>query len=134
MKWTPDYRPTRGESSLAIVWIVLPFLPSVFFHERILSSIASLVGRVNAIDEQTRTLAQIDIARICVEVDLLKDLPCRLWIGIGKSGFWQKILYENLLSYCTNCNQRWHSANICEFNSRKAETSDSQEEVKKLQH
>ena len=71
IKWTLASIPIGGDRSLAIVWIALPFLLLVFFHERSLSSIASLVGRVIAIDEQTRSLSQVDIARVCLEVYIL---------------------------------------------------------------
>lgn len=47
-----------------------------------------------------------------VEIDLLKPLPKRLWIGLGDSfGFWQKVEPdEDIPAYCQYC---WHSETAC---------------------
>ncbi|XP_077218841.1 uncharacterized protein LOC143853027 [Tasmannia lanceolata] len=127
-KWTPEFQWAQGEPSLAAVWIVLPLLPVVFFEEDALFSIASLVGNALAIDTPTRILSRTNVARICVEVNLLKKLPRRVWIGIGGRGgrgFWQHVRYETLPSFCLNCNQQGHSAVVCKFNKDDAITGNS---------
>ncbi|XP_077218884.1 uncharacterized protein LOC143853056 [Tasmannia lanceolata] len=125
-KWTPQFRPAREEPSSAAVWIALPFLNVVFFQEDVLFSIASLVGRALAVDDPTRILSRTNVARVCVEVSLLMQLPHRVWIGIEGEGFWQDIHYENLPSYCSNCCQQGHSTRICKFNPSNIVTDDSQ--------
>ncbi|XP_077219385.1 uncharacterized protein LOC143853483 isoform X1 [Tasmannia lanceolata] len=125
-KWTPQFRPSREDPSSAAVWISLPFLNLVFFQEVVLFSISSLVGRALAIDDPTRILSRTNVARVCVEVTLLTELPHRVWIGIGRGGFWQDLHYENLPSYCLNCCRQGHSTKICKFNTSDIVTSDSQ--------
>ncbi|XP_077245294.1 uncharacterized protein LOC143885154 [Tasmannia lanceolata] len=125
-KWTPKFQPTEAEPSSAAVWISLPSLPIVFFQEDLLFAIASLVGKALSIDNPTRNLTQTNVARICVEVNLLMKLPRRVWIGVGKGGFWQDIRYRKLPSYCSNCRHQGHSTRICKFNTINAVTSDSQ--------
>ncbi|XP_077218301.1 uncharacterized protein LOC143852667 isoform X2 [Tasmannia lanceolata] len=115
-KWTPQFRAGNGEPSTVAVWIALPRLPVVFFEEDVLFSIASLVGKPLAIDVPTKILSRTNVARICVEVNLLVEFPRRVWIGIGEGGFWQRIYYEKLPSYCLNCNRQGHSTKICKFN------------------
>ncbi|XP_077218081.1 uncharacterized protein LOC143852544 [Tasmannia lanceolata] len=116
-KWTPQFRPAREEPSSAAVWIALPFLPVVLFQEDVLFSIASLFGRALAIDKPTRILSRTNVARVCVEVNLLMELPCRVWIGIEGEGFWQDIHYESVPSYCLNCCKQGHSTRICKLNT-----------------
>ncbi|XP_077245281.1 uncharacterized protein LOC143885150 [Tasmannia lanceolata] len=125
-KWTPQFQPTEEEPSSAAVWISLPSLPVVFFQEDLLFAIASLVGRALSIDDPTRNLTRTNVARICVEVNLLMKLPRRVWIGVGKGGFWQDIRYRKLPSYCSNCRHQGHSTRICKFNTINVVTSDSQ--------
>ncbi|KAG9444338.1 hypothetical protein H6P81_015678 [Aristolochia fimbriata] len=119
-RWSSNFPSSKKETSLAAVWVSFPLLPLVFFEERLLHSVASLVGRVVAIDGQTRNLSRTDVARVWVEVDLSKELPNKLWIGIGNSGFWQAINYKRLPSYCANCCLQGHSTKRCKFNNMKA--------------
>ncbi|XP_077219384.1 uncharacterized protein LOC143853482 [Tasmannia lanceolata] len=128
-KWTTQFRPTREEPSSSAVWIALPSLPVVFFQEDILFSIASLVGKALAIDVPTRILSRTNVARVCVEVNLLMELPRQVWIGTGGRGFWQDIHYENLTSYCSNCCHQGHSTRICKFNTNDVVTGNSQEKT-----
>ncbi|KAG9444337.1 hypothetical protein H6P81_015677 [Aristolochia fimbriata] len=114
-KWSLQF--SEKEASLAAVWVSFPFLPVVFFQEDLLLSIASFVGKVIAVDGQTRNLRRTDVARVWVEVDLSKELPDKLWIAVGSSGFWQAINYKKLPSYCANCRLQGHSTNRCKFNN-----------------
>ncbi|XP_068658207.1 uncharacterized protein [Aristolochia californica] len=116
-KWSPKFPFSKRETSMAAVWVSFPFLPLVFFQQELLISIASLVGTVVAVDGQTKNLSRTDVARIWIEVDLSKELPKKMWIGIGNSGFWQAITYKNLPSYCTHCRFQGHSTNRCKFNN-----------------
>ncbi|KAG9444330.1 hypothetical protein H6P81_015670 [Aristolochia fimbriata] len=115
LKWTPCFRPSEGEPSLAAIWVSLPLLPLVFFQEDLLFSIASAIGncKVFTMDEPTRKLTRTNVARVCMEVDLVKELPKRVWIGIGDGGFWQEIQYEKLPSYCKICKLQGHSVQKC---------------------
>ncbi|XP_068659390.1 uncharacterized protein [Aristolochia californica] len=113
-KWSPFFRTSdREEPSLAAVWVSFHSLPVVLFQEEFLFKIAGLVGKVLAMDGATRKMTRTNVARVCVEVDLLKELPKRLWIGFGKRGFGQEITYENMPSYCTHCLLQGHSAKTC---------------------
>lgn len=112
IKWTPHFSPEH-EPPFAPVWVSLPHLPIHLFQKNPLLSVASLIGRPLKIDAATQNLSRPSVARICVEVDLLKDLPKRLWIGQGDPGFWQQITYENLLAYCEDCFRIGHASGEC---------------------
>lgn len=71
-KWTPDF-DSRVESSVTPVWIGLPELPLHLFHKKALFEITSLIGKPLKVDKPTADQTRPSIARVCVELDLLKD-------------------------------------------------------------
>ncbi|KAL0304186.1 UNVERIFIED_CONTAM: hypothetical protein Sradi_6286700 [Sesamum radiatum] len=73
-KWTPDFNP-KIESPIAPVWIRLPELPVHLSQKKSLFGIASLVGLPLKLDEATANGFRPSMARICVELDLLKTRP-----------------------------------------------------------
>ena len=86
------------------------------FSKGPLMSLASLIGSPIRIDAATKSLSRPSIARVCVEVNLLCNLPKRVWIGHGDNGFWQSVTYEALPSYCTTCSQLgYESGNYSEL-------------------
>lgn len=98
-KWTLHFSPAH-EPPFSPVWISFHNLPIYLFQKVPLLSLASLIGRLLKVDAATQNLSRPSVAHICVEVDLLKDLPKRLWIGQGDSGFWQPITYESPVVLC----------------------------------
>lgn len=64
-------------------------------------------------DAPIRNLTRPSVARVCVLVDLLKDMPNRIWLGMGKFGRWQRIIYENPPKSCSFCRMRGHSLDEC---------------------
>nr|XP_027090446.1 uncharacterized protein LOC113711482 [Coffea arabica] len=110
-KWSPDFT-VSSESSRAPVWIALEHLPIHFFDKVSLFSIANTIGNPLQIDTATAALSRPSVARICVDLDVSQDLPERIWIGTGNSGFWQRLLYENLPLYSSDgCRQHKHRRN-----------------------
>lgn len=112
LKWTPDFTADH-EPPVAPVWISFNHLPIHLFQKGPLMSLASLLGRPLRIDAATRTLSRPSVARVCVEVNLLRHLPNRIWIGHGDSGFWQSVTYDNLPHYCTSCSRLGHLDGEC---------------------
>lgn len=52
-------------------------------------------------------------ARVCVEIDLLKPKPNRIWLGMGAGGKWHKIIYERVPKLCSHCMLRGHDNESC---------------------
>ena len=78
-----------AESPIVPVWVSLPNLPQHFFDNGLLFSIARLIGEPLKVDTTTVTLSRPSVARFYVEVNLLQDLPNKIWIGYGsRDGFW----------------------------------------------
>lgn len=63
-------------------WVSRPHLPIVFFFEFRLFSIVSTFGIGLTLDGPTKLVSRPNVARVCVEVGLLKEnLQNRVWIG-----------------------------------------------------
>lgn len=91
-KWLVEFQ-LCVEPSVIPAWISLEGFPIHLFNKAILFSIKNLLCKTIKIDEPTTNISRPSVARICIEVDLLKDLPTRIWIGTGSGkGFWQSML------------------------------------------
>src|SRR5436190_4128261 len=112
-KWSPEFR-LDCESSTVPVWISLPNLPLFLFNKSGIFSIGSLLGKPLTLDAATADLSRPNVARVCVEIDLLKKLTHRVRLDCEDAeGFWQDVIYEKLPSYCKNCRHLGHDSSVC---------------------
>ncbi|MQL92141.1 hypothetical protein Taro_024748 [Colocasia esculenta] len=58
-------------------------------------SIAGSIGPVLQVDKNTNSLTRSQAARVNVQLDISKQLPARVWVGIGANGFWQPVGYPD---------------------------------------
>lgn len=131
LKWTPAFS-VAAEMSIVPVWLSLPNLPIHFFAKGPLFSIALLPSELLKVDTVIVTLIRPSVARFCVELDLLQEIPEKIWIGNGSGdGFWQVIEYENLPFYCTSCNQIGHNVPSYRYGQR---VSDDREQKTQTQN
>ena len=86
-RWTRDFH-VHKESSLVPVWVSLLALPIHYFDRHSLFSILSSVGQPLFLDSATVARSRPSVARVCVEVVLLKPICSWVWIGVeGETGF-----------------------------------------------
>ncbi|KAH0665692.1 hypothetical protein KY285_026898 [Solanum tuberosum] len=97
LKWDLLFDPEE-ETSTAIAWISFPSLPPNFFGKETIFSLAAAVDKPLQVDMATKNQTRPSCARVKVEVDLLKDFPKRINIGIRSKGEvqekWIKIKYD----------------------------------------
>ncbi|CAH9082895.1 unnamed protein product [Cuscuta europaea] len=120
-KWTPDFRP-NVESPVVPVWIAFEELRIHLHNKRALFEIVNLIGTPLKLDIVTGNLSR-PIARICVELDLTKEMPNKIWINCGASGFSQSVCYENRPMYCVHCLHLGHLEAKCPKREQSKETS-----------
>ncbi|VFQ87014.1 unnamed protein product [Cuscuta campestris] len=108
LRWAPDY-DAETESPLIPVWIGLEGLPIHLFDSSALYLIANLIGRPLRTDTATKNLSRPSVARLCVELDLSKEIPKAIWIHLVKLSFFQPIYYEDLPDFCSCCKQFGHT-------------------------
>ena len=135
VKWSADFK-SGAEPSIVPMWIQFPnLLPICFFQDYNLRSIENVVGKVLLIDGPTPRLSRPSVARVCVEVDLLKKNPNRVWLNMGQyEGRWQKIVYEKDFWYFTSCSKEGHAKSNCKLRSKNSSATDAaNKEKSKLQ-
>ncbi|KAH0685591.1 hypothetical protein KY290_017077 [Solanum tuberosum] len=117
LKWDPMFNPEE-ETTTTIAWISFPSLPPIFFGREAVFSLAAAVGKPLQVDMATRNQTRPSCARVKVEVDLLKEFPKRIKIGMRKKNDevvekWIKIKYDYVLKYCQTCMIQGHNAEQC---------------------
>ncbi|XP_031122606.1 uncharacterized protein LOC116025506 [Ipomoea triloba] len=123
LKWTADFRPDV-ESPVVPVWIAFEGLPAHLQEKRPLFTIANLIGTPLKIDASTLAHNRPSVARICVELNVMKPLPKQVWINNGSlGGFSQPVIYEHIPPYCGICNKFGHLQTECNRNPRPQATS-----------
>ncbi|KAM7462626.1 hypothetical protein LguiA_030747 [Lonicera macranthoides] len=113
-KWTYEFR-IDAESALAPVWVSFPLLPINFLKKESLFSIGKTLGQPLKMDSATVDLTKPSVARVCIEMNLLKKFQARIWIGCGLNGFWQRVLYEKVPKYCSKCFKKGHEVFECKI-------------------
>lgn len=108
-QWQPNFRPSHNPFNRLALWIHLPELPVEYYDKEALFTIASKLGKPIRVDYATNHITRARYARVCVEINLLKPLLSKVWIG----NHWQTILYENLHSLCFLCGRIGHLKNQC---------------------
>lgn len=88
------------ESSIAPVWFCLPLLPLNFCVLSYLRDITKPLGKFLVADVPTITHVRTTFARMCIELDRLKEKDI-IWIGsLVDEKFWQWIEYERYPKFC----------------------------------
>ncbi|KAH0651620.1 hypothetical protein KY290_032943 [Solanum tuberosum] len=113
LKWDPLFNPEE-ETTTAIAWISFPSLPPNFFGEEAVFSLAAAVGKPLQVDLATKNKTRPSCARVKVEVNLLKEFPKRIKIGMRRNNEelmekWIKINYDYVPKYCQTCMIQGHN-------------------------
>ncbi|XP_009764067.1 uncharacterized protein [Nicotiana sylvestris] len=133
-KWSPDFNPNE-ETSLAPIWILLPELPFHMFKWEYLKQVLEQIGTPMKEDIATIARTRSYMAKVRVEVDLMKSLPNSVFIGIegdttrlkGKD---QKLEYEGVPTFCKTCKLYGHDYERCKVEARKREQARANQETK----
>ncbi|CAI9112187.1 OLC1v1012593C1 [Oldenlandia corymbosa var. corymbosa] len=112
LKWTTSFNP-NFESSIVPVWVSFGGMPVHRFNEEYLRKLAGIIGKPLKIDVPTLNMSRPLVARVCMEVDLLKDLPKRIHLGVEGNTYFEAVPYENLPEYCMECSKIGHSVKNC---------------------
>ncbi|KAG6512940.1 hypothetical protein ZIOFF_031079 [Zingiber officinale] len=96
-KWSPHFS-SSVESFVVLVWVQLPDLPIQMLNKASLFSATSIIKKPIKIDEATADCSRLFVARVCVEIDLLKTKVKDFWIGIGEEKWLQKWYLRSFLN------------------------------------
>lgn len=91
-----------------------PNCQSISSIKGVLFHIVSILGNPLFVDATTLDVSRPSVARVYVEVDLLKALLSKIWIGNrDHEGFWQSLIPKNLPQYCSHCFRQGHDMEGC---------------------
>lgn len=73
--WKERFNPDKEDLSIAPVWVRLYLLPCEFWKPEILADIGNALEAFVKVVEQTKRMWFVSFTRICVYLDISKDLP-----------------------------------------------------------
>lgn len=111
-KWTPNYDPTK-EVPVVPIWVIFPGLPLHMHRKDSLFQIAAMLGTPLKLDAATASMNRPSLARVCVELDVSKELPQRIFIQTPSRVIMQNVEYEDLPKYCSSCYKLGHVISEC---------------------
>ncbi|KAG5580583.1 hypothetical protein H5410_051210 [Solanum commersonii] len=116
-KWSPDFKHDEA-LLIAPMWILLPEIPFHMHTWQYMRQIVASIGIPLGLDVATTDKTRPSLAKVCVEVNLLKKLPDQIWVGledegIPLKGYYHKIEYENILKYYKHCKKLGHNVMNC---------------------
>ncbi|KAH0633900.1 hypothetical protein KY284_036686 [Solanum tuberosum] len=122
-KWTPNFKPEE-DLPIAPVWVLLPKLPFHMHTWQYIKQIVSSVGTPLEMDQATKSRTRPSMAKVKVEIDLLKPQPESVYVGLihensPQTGFTQKLEYEGIPKYCKHCKKLGHAIANCRVLERK---------------
>ncbi|XP_074266719.1 uncharacterized protein LOC141590000 [Silene latifolia] len=112
--WSPSFSLEMERVARVPVWILFPGLDPYLWSEKVLSKMASKIGKPLFADPATTEKSKLSFAKIMVEVDVSKDLPTHVVLNVPNIGqITQKVVYEWLPYYCRECGKLVHTSYTC---------------------
>ncbi|KAL0378737.1 UNVERIFIED_CONTAM: hypothetical protein Sradi_3179200 [Sesamum radiatum] len=114
-RWEPGMILRKHKHTQVPIWIKLRHLPVEFWTSKGLSTVASRVGRPLYPDAITRACTRLDIARVCVMLDISSKLPKHILMADDGSEVPCKVdvKYEWVPPKCKQCLSLGHTAFAC---------------------
>lgn len=114
--WSPNFK-LNEDIPIVRVWVLLPGIPFHLHTCLLVKQIFSNAATPLTIDAATFGSTRPSMAKIRVEVDLLKNLPDYVYVGLEHEsplkGYNQKIEYENIPKFCMQCKKLCHNILNC---------------------
>ncbi|KAK4258414.1 hypothetical protein QN277_007869 [Acacia crassicarpa] len=107
--WEANFKLDCASIEKAAVWVTLPKLPLEYYDEEALTIIENRIGKTIRVDLNTSNKLRGHFARICVLVELGKQLMQ----GFYLDGIEIYLEYEGLHQLCANCGIYGHKKELC---------------------
>ncbi|KAK4259987.1 hypothetical protein QN277_003165 [Acacia crassicarpa] len=112
--WEAGFRPDKAEIEKAAVWVRIPKIPLEYYDEVALTVIGNRIGKTLKVDMNTSGHLRGHFARICVLVELDKQMMQGFYLD-NQEFF---IEYEGLHLLCTCCGIYGHRKETCPQRNR----------------
>ncbi|XP_070052665.1 uncharacterized protein [Nicotiana tomentosiformis] len=126
-KWSSNFKPEE-DLPVTPAWVLLSGLPFHMHTWHYVKQILSSVGTPLVLDAATYERTRPSMAKIRVEVNLLKPLAKSVFIGqeyedSPLDGYTQKLEYEGIPMYCKHCRKTRHNVIECRALEKKIATN-----------
>lgn len=115
--WQERFSPEKAYLLVAPVWIRLYSLPCELWHQEIMKDIENAIGTFFKVAEQTKRMRYVSFARICVYLDISKELPENIKLTWHDEEWIQPIDYEHISFHCRRCHEHDHLFRQCPLNT-----------------
>lgn len=78
--WSQDFISPDAKIDKTLVWIRFLWLNSLYYDEIILLALTIVVGRPTKVDSNVKDDRRGRLARVCIEVDLTKQVVGKVWL------------------------------------------------------
>jgi len=114
--WKEKFNPDKEDLTVAPVWVRLYSLPSEYWLPEILEDIGNTLGNFVKVSEQTKLSRYTSYARICVYMNISKDLPEAINLSWEDEEWLQPLDYEHIPFRCRKCHTHGHLFRDCPLN------------------
>ncbi|XP_074283816.1 uncharacterized protein LOC141608352 [Silene latifolia] len=115
-QWSPTFSKEMDSVSVVPAWVLFPDLDPFMWSEKVLSKMASVVGKPLFADLPTTFKSKLSFARVLVEVDVAGTLPTSVTLSSPYHGeVEQRIIYEWLPYYDPLLRKLGHVKEKCKF-------------------
>ncbi|XP_019160909.1 PREDICTED: uncharacterized protein LOC109157461 [Ipomoea nil] len=108
-QWKPNFRPQTNKTQKICVWVRLPDIPIEYFDEETLIKLGDKIGKTIKIDDTTCLASRGKFARICLEIDIIKQLLAKFTIDDEE----YPVEYEGIHLICFKCGKYGHKLDSC---------------------
>ncbi|XVF70698.1 hypothetical protein PTKIN_Ptkin11bG0183300 [Pterospermum kingtungense] len=103
-KWEEGMDSLEFNMARLPVWVHLDNVPLEAFTEKGLSYIASVLGKPLYMDRYTTQTERLSYARVCVELDAVKDIPYAIEVELRKGRtVWVQVSIPWMSPKCSKC-------------------------------
>jgi len=114
--WKEKFNPDKEDLTVAPVWVRLYSLPTEYWLPEILEDIGNALGNFVKVSEQTKISRYTSYARICVYMNISKDLPEAINLSWEDEEWIQPLDYEHIPFRCRKCHKHGHLFRDCPLN------------------
>lgn len=113
-KWSPDLKELEFDLTKLPVWVFFKKVPLELFTHKGLGYIASAVGIPKSMDRYTTERTRPEYARICVEIDVKKEVPQFIEVVRRDGSIAQmEVVIPRIPVRYANCSIYGHSSKCC---------------------
>ncbi|KAI9120662.1 hypothetical protein K1719_007695 [Acacia pycnantha] len=125
--WEPEFHPEKATIDKVVVWVRMPKVALEYYDKEALEWIGDRIGETIKVDFNTSCQLRGHYARVCVLVDLTKQLTS----GFVLDGELYYLEYEGLHGLCIHCGIYGHKSDSCKSESKLAKVDDKEPVEKK---